>query len=82
VAHRHRLSQHGPWYNPHVPTTLKDEAKAVIDRLPDDATWDDVLYVIEFRRAVERGLADSRAGRVVPFEEVLREFGLDHRSSG
>jgi hypothetical protein len=63
-----------------MPTTLKDEAKAAIDRLPDDATWDDVLYALEFRRAVERGLADSRAGRVVSFEEVLESVGLNERS--
>ncbi|MFN0145647.1 MAG: hypothetical protein ACKVT1_03995 [Dehalococcoidia bacterium] len=62
-----------------MPATLKDEAKAVIDRLPEDATWDDVLYAIEFRRAVERGLADSRAGRVVSLDEVLRTVGLDER---
>ncbi len=58
-------------------TTLKDEAKAVIDRLPEDATWDDVVYAVEFRRAVERGRADSRAGRVTSVEDVRRSFGLD-----
>ena len=63
-----------------MPPSLKDEAKAMIDRLPEDATWDDVAYAIEFRRAVEQGLADSRAGRVVSFEEVLRFAGLDERS--
>lgn len=60
-----------------MPTTLKDEAKAMIDRLPEDATWDDVAYAVQFRRAVERGLADSRAGRVVSVEEVRRSAGLD-----
>jgi hypothetical protein len=59
-----------------VATPLKEEAKALIDQLPDDATWDDLAYVVEFRRAVERGTSDSRAGRVHTVEEVRRSLGL------
>jgi predicted transcriptional regulator len=29
------------------------------------------------RWEIERGLADSDAGRVTPVEEVMREFGID-----
>jgi predicted transcriptional regulator len=44
--------------------------------LPPGATWDDVRYQIELRASIERGLADGRAGRLIPVEELLREFGL------
>ena len=56
--------------------TVKDEARRLVERLPDDATWDDLQYQIYFRHHVEAGLNDSREGRVVPLEEFRRRFGL------
>ncbi len=57
--------------------TVKDEARRLVERLPDVATWEDLQYLIYFRQAVEAGLKDSREGRVVPLEEARRRFGLD-----
>ena len=56
--------------------TVKDEARRLIERLPDDATWEDLQYQIYFRQAVEAGLQDAREGRTVPLEEARRLFGL------
>jgi predicted transcriptional regulator len=56
--------------------TVKDEARRLVERLPDDATWEDLQYQIDFRKAVEAGLKDSREGRVVPLEEARRRLGL------
>ena len=55
-------------------STVKEEARRLVERLPDDATWEDIQYQIYFRQAVEAGLEDSRAGRVVPLEEAKRRF--------
>ena len=41
----------------------KKEAHKIIDRRPPEATWDDLMQVIYVREAIERGLADSKAGR-------------------
>lgn len=57
-------------------TTVRDEARRLVDQLPDDATWDDLLYQIYVRQSVDAGLADLRAGRVVSAEEVRRRLGL------
>jgi predicted transcriptional regulator len=54
--------------------TIKDEARRLVERLPDDATWEDLQYQIYFRQAVEAGLKDSREGRVVPLEEARRRM--------
>ena len=43
-------------------TTIRDEARRLVEQLPDDATWDDLLYDIYVRQSVEAGLADCRAG--------------------
>lgn len=56
--------------------TMKEEARRLIERLPENATWEDLQYEIYFRQAVEAGLKDSREGRTVPLEEARRRFGL------
>jgi predicted transcriptional regulator len=56
--------------------TIKDEARRLVEGLPDDATWEDLQYQIYFRQAVQAGLKDSQEGRVVPLEEARRRFGL------
>jgi hypothetical protein len=57
-------------------TSIRDEARRLVEQLPDDATWDDLLYQIYVRQSVEAGLADLRAGRVVSSEDVRRRLGL------
>jgi hypothetical protein len=55
---------------------IKAEAQRLIDRLPDNFTWDDLMYEIYVRQAVEAGLADSKAGKTTPVQEVRSRFGL------
>ena len=57
-------------------TTLKEEAQRLIDRLPDDANWDDLMEEIYVRIAIENGIRDSTEGRTTPVEEVRARFGL------
>jgi len=48
----------------------KEAVRALLDRLPDDCSVDDVLYHLYVLQAVERGQADAAAGRTIPHEEV------------
>jgi hypothetical protein len=57
-------------------SAVKDEAAKLVASLPDDATWDDLMYEIYVRQAIETGLAASDAGDVTSIEDVRREFGL------
>ena len=60
-----------------MPTTnLKLEAQRLVESLPDEATWEDLMYRIYVREAIEAGLEDSEAGRVTDVAEVRRRFGL------
>ena len=54
-----------------MPTVMqKEEAHKLVDRLPESATWDDLMHEIYVREAIEQGLADSRAGRTKDVKEV------------
>jgi len=54
----------------------KEEAHKLVDRLPTNATWDDLMHEICVREAIERGLADSRAGRTKSVDEVRATYRL------
>jgi predicted transcriptional regulator len=55
---------------------IKQEAHKLIERLPENSTWDDLMYQIYVRQTVEAGLADSKAGNVISVQEVRKKFGL------
>jgi hypothetical protein len=57
-------------------STIKDEARRIVDDLPDDATWEDLVYRIYVRQSIEAGIRDADAGRVESVAEVRRSFGL------
>lgn len=59
-----------------IAATLKQQAHQLIDRLPDGATWDDVVHEMAVRRSIERGIRDSDAGRLTDWGEVRQIFGL------
>jgi predicted transcriptional regulator len=50
--------------------TNKDMAIKTIQGLPDSATWEDIEERVRFVGGIDRGLADIKAGKVVPHEEV------------
>jgi hypothetical protein len=54
----------------------KDEAHKIIDRLPPNATWDDLMREIYVRGVIERGLADSKEGRTTDVKDVRAKYGL------
>lgn len=52
----------------------KEEARKLIDKLPDQATWDDIMYEFYVRKKLEVALKAAQEGRIVPHEEVLKRF--------
>ena len=56
--------------------TVKEEARRLIERLPDDSTWDDLMHEIFVRQTIESGLADSEAGRVQHMDDMRKRFGF------
>src|SRR5437867_13213865 len=48
----------------------KETVRALLDRLPDDCSLDDVLYHLYVIQAIAEGQADSKAGRTMSHQEV------------
>lgn len=56
--------------------SIKQTAHQLVDNLPDDSTWEDLMYQIYVREVIEQGLLDSRADRVHSTEDIRKHFGL------
>ncbi len=54
--------------------TPKQAARQLLDHLPDQASWDDIMYELYVKEKIEVGLADIKAGRTIPHEQVKAEL--------
>jgi predicted transcriptional regulator len=54
--------------------TAKEEARQLIDSLPDHATWSDFIYEFYVRQKIDVGIQAADEGRVVPHEEVKKRL--------
>jgi predicted transcriptional regulator len=55
---------------------IKEEAHRLVESLPANSTWEDLVHEIYVRQAIDAGLADSQAGRTTDVEQVRSSFGL------
>jgi predicted transcriptional regulator len=51
-------------------STAKDVIIKIVKEQPDDSNFDEILKELAFIQMVDRGLADSDAGRIVSHEEM------------
>ena len=58
-------------------STAKEEAINLINRLPDEASWDDIMYEMYVKKKIELGINAADEGRVLPHEEVKRIFSVE-----
>lgn len=56
--------------------TTKEKAYQLLEKLPDSATWEDLMYQIYVRQAIEAGIRDSDKGRTIDVKEVRKPFEL------
>ena len=52
----------------------KATVRALLDRLPDDCSLDDILYHLYVAQKVALGLADSVSEKVVPHSVAMQEL--------
>ena len=49
---------------------IKEVMAKIIQEQPDDASYEEIMRELAFERMIERGLEDSRKGRVVSNKEM------------
>jgi len=54
--------------------TVRDEARKLIDQLPDEATWDDVMYELYIKKKLAVALKTVEDGRVVAHDAVRKRL--------
>lgn len=54
--------------------TAKQAARQIIEHLPEQASWDQIMYQLYVKQKIEAGLADVRAGRTISHDEVKAEL--------
>jgi predicted transcriptional regulator len=54
--------------------SAKKQALEMIRKLPDKATWDDIMYEIYVSKKIARGIKAADEGKVVSHEEVKKRF--------
>jgi hypothetical protein len=54
--------------------SVKQSVLEIAQGLPDDCTWDEVMYEVYARQKIEAGLTDVARGRVVSHDEGFQEF--------
>ena len=52
----------------------KEEARKIIDGMPEHATWDDIMYQMYVRKKISTAAAAAEDGRVIPHDEVVKRF--------
>ena len=60
----------------------KQEVSKILEKLPDDVSYEDIQYHIYVRQKIDKGLKDIEEGRVLDPEEVERRMAkwLERRS--
>jgi len=62
--------------------SVKEIAKRIAERLPEDATWEQFLYRVYVGANVAIGLQEIEEGKGIPNEQVFREMEEWLKSSG
>lgn len=52
----------------------KEAAIKIINNLPDQATWDDIMYQLYVKKKIELSLKAAEDGKVYSHEEVRKRY--------
>ena len=55
---------------------IKKETDLLIEDLPEETTWDELMYKIYVRQKIENGLRDSEAGNVYSSDDLRKKLDI------
>ena len=59
--------------------TAKEAARQIIEEMPDQATWDDIMYELYVKQKIDTGLRAAEEGQVVSQDQAKRRIHGDAR---
>ena len=58
-------------------SAVKTAAREIIERLPEDANWEDLMYQLYVREKIEIGLQQIADGQGIDHDEVFQRLEED-----
>jgi predicted transcriptional regulator len=58
-------------------TTVKAAMRDLVEKLPEECTWEDVMDRVYVRQKIQAGLDDAAAGNLIDHDEVFAEYASD-----
>ncbi len=55
-------------------SVVKEQARKLIDALPEHATWDDLMYELYVKQKLQKALDEAAAGNVVSHDKAKQEL--------
>ena len=55
-------------------TMPKEEAKKILDNMPEQVTWDDIMYQFYVKRKISMSLKALEAGSVVSHDDARKRI--------
>lgn len=54
--------------------TAKQAARQIIEQVPEQASWDDIMYELYVKQKIEKGIKAVEEGRVVSHDEAKKRL--------
>ena len=55
-------------------TAPKQLVKKIVDSLPEDTSYDEILKELAFNKMIQKGLKDSKEGKVISNKEMRKRI--------
>jgi predicted transcriptional regulator len=62
--------------------TAKQAARQIIEQVPEQASWDGIMYELYVKQKIEKGIKAVEEGRVVSHEEAKKTVVRQCRLNG
>lgn len=55
---------------------LKNRTQSILDELPEDTSWDELMYRIYVRQKIEKGIQSINEETPMTADEIRRSLGI------
>lgn len=59
--------------------TAKEAARQVINHLPEQASWNEIMYELYVTQKIENGIQTVEAGNTIPHDQIKARIIERHR---